>query len=102
MCVCLGREGTGGVAWYSASVKSCHPRVAMKARLFSAWVLGALLPFSVLTDALGASKEAEGPEQLSIEGAPPAYYYPPEDRRGMHPVVVYLHGRGGFPEQDCR
>ncbi|HYO92937.1 MAG TPA: LysM peptidoglycan-binding domain-containing protein [Polyangiaceae bacterium] len=33
-----------------------------------------------------------------------AYYYEPSGagRLGMKPVIVYLHARGGHPEQDCQ
>lgn len=37
-------------------------------------------------------------------GAQRAYYYSPSGpgRLGMKPVIIYLHGRGGNPENDCR
>jgi predicted esterase len=40
---------------------------------------------------------------LSLPHGGKAYYFEPlgKGRRGMKPVVVYLHGRGGHPEQDC-
>ena len=45
----------------------------------------------------------QGRQMLPVPGAPPAYYYEPlgRGRLGMRPVIVYLHGRGGSPEQDC-
>lgn len=45
-----------------------------------------------------------GMRQIDLPGAAPAYYYEPSGRGrlGLRPVVVYLHGRGGHPEQDCR
>jgi predicted esterase len=41
---------------------------------------------------------------LTIEnpGFPPAYYYKPRSGRKMKPVLVYLHGRDGNPEEGCR
>lgn len=45
-----------------------------------------------------------GLRQIDLPGAAPAYYFPPQGkgRLGLRPVLVYLHGRGGHPEQDCR
>jgi predicted esterase len=47
---------------------------------------------------------AGGLRELDVPGAPPAYYYPPVGRGhlGLRPVIMYLHGRGGHPDQDCR
>ena len=42
------------------------------------------------------------PERLDIEGSAPAFYYTPRSPTGLRPVLLYLHGRGGNPEQDCR
>lgn len=43
-------------------------------------------------------------QELELEGHQRAYYYEPTGpgRLGMRPVLVYLHGRGGHPEEDCR
>lgn len=45
-----------------------------------------------------------GLRELDVPGAPPAYYFPPIGRGhlGLRPVIMYLHGRGGHPDQDCR
>jgi predicted esterase/LysM repeat protein len=45
-----------------------------------------------------------GLRQIDLPGAAPAYYYEPQGsgRLGLKPVLVYLHGRGGHPEADCR
>jgi predicted esterase len=45
-----------------------------------------------------------GLRQIDLPGAAPAYYFPPQGkgRLGLRPVLVYLHGRGGHPEADCR
>jgi predicted esterase/LysM repeat protein len=45
-----------------------------------------------------------GLRQIDLPGAAPAYYYEPQGkgRLGLKPVIVYLHGRGGHPEADCR
>ncbi|HEY3595190.1 MAG TPA: hypothetical protein VGL13_14995 [Polyangiaceae bacterium] len=39
--------------------------------------------------------------KLDIEGSAPAFYYQPLGGRGLRPVVVFLHGRGGNPQRDC-
>jgi predicted esterase len=59
------------------------------------------------------SREREDPDdrslggglrQIDLPGAAPAYYFEPagKGRLNLRPVVVYLHGRGGHPEADCR
>jgi LysM repeat protein/predicted esterase len=44
-----------------------------------------------------------GMRQLDGNGSAPAFYFTPtgRGRRSMRPVIVYLHGRGGHPDQDC-
>jgi predicted esterase len=60
-----------------------------------------------------ASRDREDPDdravggglrQIDLPGAAPAYYFEPQGRGrlGLRPVLVYLHGRGGHPEADCR
>jgi predicted esterase len=41
------------------------------------------------------------PLRIEVPGAPDAFYYKPR-ARGMKPVIMYLHGRGGNPAEDCR
>jgi predicted esterase len=41
------------------------------------------------------------PMRLEIPGQADAFYYKPRVR-GMRPVLMYLHGRGGNPAEDCR
>jgi predicted esterase/LysM repeat protein len=45
-----------------------------------------------------------GLRQIDLPGAAPAYYFEPQGkgRLSLKPVIVYLHGRGGHPEADCR
>lgn len=50
--------------------------------------------------ARGAADSAE-PLRLLVPGAPDAFYYRPR-ARGLQPVLMYLHGRGGNPKEDCR
>lgn len=42
------------------------------------------------------------PQSLDVPGAPSAYFYPPRRSTGQRPVIVYLHGRGGNPHDDCK
>lgn len=41
------------------------------------------------------------PLRIEVPGAPDAYYYKPR-AKGQQPVIMYLHGRGGNPAEDCR
>jgi predicted esterase len=41
------------------------------------------------------------PKRLEVPGEPDAFFYRPKGR-GLKPVIVYLHGRGNNPEEDCR
>jgi predicted esterase len=41
------------------------------------------------------------PLHLSVPNAPDVYYYPPQGK-GLKPILMYLHGRGGHPAEDCR
>jgi predicted esterase/LysM repeat protein len=43
-------------------------------------------------------------QELSLPGNQRAFYYEPTGagRLGMRPILVYLHGRGGHPEEDCK
>jgi predicted esterase len=42
------------------------------------------------------------PQTIENPGYPPAYFYKPRSGRSMKPVIVYLHGRGGNPDEGCR
>jgi predicted esterase len=68
---------------------------------------------AVHKDEARKDKEREDPDdrsvggglrQIDLPGAAPAYYFEPQGkgRLGLKPVLVYLHGRGGHPEADCR
>jgi predicted esterase len=41
------------------------------------------------------------PLRLEVAGQPDAYYYKPRVS-GLRPVLMFLHGRGGNPLEDCR
>lgn len=79
----------------------------MSGRVFAA--LAACLTLALGAPAAGARPRTPAPpaapgppEELPVEGSAPAYYYPPKSTSRQRPVLVYLHGRGGRPEDDCR
>lgn len=45
-----------------------------------------------------------GLRSIALPGLPPAYFFEPTGpgRKSLKPVIVYLHGRGGRPDHDCR
>lgn len=47
------------------------------------------------------AKEDKGLQRLEVPGAPPAYFYRPAVK-GTKPVLMYLHGKGGHPAEDCK
>jgi len=50
------------------------------------------------------ARQAEGvgePEHLEIPGQPDAFFYRARVR-GAAPIIMFLHGRGGNPAEDCR
>ena len=68
--------------------------------------LKALAAATVTWTLLGASsahaeKTPAEPEVLPIKGGSEAYYYAPSGK-GLKPVIMYLHGRGGHPKEDCK
>jgi len=54
--------------------------------------------------ARGPVPARSGPQRLDLPAAAPAYFYEPEGsgRRGLRPVIFYLHGRGADPARDCQ
>ncbi len=48
-----------------------------------------------------AVTSAAEPQRLEVPGQADAFYYR-ANGRGLKPVIIYLHGRGGNPEEDCR
>jgi predicted esterase len=42
------------------------------------------------------------PERLEVPGQADAFFFRPRMGRRLKPVLVYLHGRGNNPEEDCR
>jgi len=68
-----------------------------------AWFL--VLPLSLLllfTRSALADDQIREPSLIEVPGASTAYFYPPKRSSGPRPVIVYLHGRGGNPHDDCR
>lgn len=52
--------------------------------------------------ALAKSGSAVGdPLRLEVPGQADAFYYKPR-AKGAKPILMYLHGRGGNPAEDCR
>ncbi len=41
------------------------------------------------------------PLRLEVKNAPDAFYFKPRSS-GQKPILMYLHGRGGNPAEDCR
>ena len=86
----------------------------MVARVERAWVFGraavswaALLALGLTVllagarDAAAKTATIAGPQRLEVAGQSDAFYYRPKGH-GLKPVIVYLHGRGSNPEDDCR
>src|SRR5258708_1749464 len=50
-----------------------------------------------------AKQDTTTPDPLTLEvpGFPDAYYYKPRSK-AQKPILMYLHGRGGNPFEDCR
>lgn len=72
----------------------------MKRVVFFALVATALL--ALFPRAAFAKKASIGdPLRINVPGASPAYYYKP-NAKGQQPILMYLHGRGGNPAEDCR
>lgn len=46
----------------------------------------------------------DGMRALEVPGHGTAYYYEPvgQGRKSLKPVLMYLHGRGGRPREDCK
>jgi predicted esterase len=63
-------------------------------------MLGVLCGSEVVAWARATHKIAD-PTRLEVPGYADAFYYRPRGR-GMKPVLVYLHGRGGNPAEECR
>lgn len=56
------------------------------------------------SDSESSDRSPNALKELNVPGAGPVYYYEPTGtgRMSMRPIVVYLHGRGGDAQADCR
>ncbi len=61
-----------------------------------------LVFFVSLTRSAQAQPDSREPESLDVPGSAPAYYFPPRNRSAQRPVIVYVHGRGAYPREDCK
>jgi predicted esterase len=66
--------------------------------LVAAWATLVALPGAAFAKSGAAIGE---PLRLEIEGATDAFYFKPR-AKGPRPILMYLHGRGGNPAEDCR
>lgn len=68
-------------------------------------LLACAVAFVLLTPRAAMAKpkapEIGEPLKLQVPGQPDVYYYKPVVR-GQRPILMYLHGRGGRPAEDCR
>lgn len=68
------------------------------------WLFALLVSaLTVLLPRVASAKTAAlgEPLRLEVPGHGDAYYFKPRVR-GLRPVLMYLHGRGGNPAEDCR
>ncbi len=77
-------------------------RVALAAATLCAGLAALLVPRAAFAKT-SSSQELGDPLRLEeVEGNREVYYYKPRAAHGLKPVLVYLHGRGGNPIEDCR
>ncbi len=70
-------------------------------RILLSLALGLLLSVSSGAAWAKAAAGPVAPQRLSVPDSPDAYFYRASGK-GLKPVLVYLHGRGGNPAEDCR
>jgi predicted esterase len=73
----------------------------MRRLVVTAAILGVGLFLPRFAKAAGSSTKIGDPQLLEVSNAPSAYYYAPLTK-GQKPVIMYLHGRGGNAQEDCR
>jgi predicted esterase len=49
----------------------------------------------------GQTPSVSDPDSIEVPGYLPAYFYKPRSK-AQRPVLLYVHGRGGNPYEDCR
>ncbi len=79
-----------------------HRRFTVFAAFFAALVLATVAMALAPREAHAKSGSVIGePLRLEVPSASDAYYFKPRGK-GARPVLMYLHGRGGNPSEDCR
>lgn len=68
----------------------------------SASVVGSAPALPSATPHVGAAARSGDPQSIENPGFPNAYFYKPRSSKSMKPVIVYLHGRSGIPDEGCR
>ncbi len=70
---------------------------------FAFALIAALVALAIMPRAAHAKTGAAigEPLRLEVPGSPDAFYYKPRGK-GPRPILMYLHGRGGNPAEDCR
>jgi predicted esterase len=98
----LPRNAQERISWQTALPSLSFRSTSALARLalFCAIACVFVLAGSMRT-ASAKTAVIAGPQRLEVEGEPDAFYYRPKGH-GLKPVIVYLHGRGNNPEDDCR
>ncbi|MDB5218756.1 MAG: hypothetical protein JWO86_6683 [Myxococcaceae bacterium] len=75
-----------------------RPVFVFACALIAAFVALAMMPRAAHAKTGAAIGEAL---HLEIPGQPDAFYFKPR-AKGPRPILMYLHGRGGNPAEDCR
>jgi poly(3-hydroxybutyrate) depolymerase len=68
----------------------------------SASVVGSAPALPSIVPRVGAAAKSGDPQSIENPGYPNAYFFKPRSAKSMKPVIVYLHGRGGVPDEGCR
>ena len=88
-----------------AAGQSRYKAEALVKRIAKSFALAvALCAAALIAPAKASAKPAtaiQDPLTLEVPGFPDAYYYKPHSK-AQKPVLMYLHGRGGNPFEDCR
>ncbi len=76
-------------------------RIVLIFRLLAVTALVALLTLTPKSAWAKGQLSSGDPQRLEVPGQPDAFFYRPK-ARGLRPILMFLHGRGGNPEEDCR
>jgi predicted esterase len=69
-------------------------------RIF-AHIFSIILALCLWSAGASAKESPYEPQMLDVPGAPNAFYVKPTGK-GRRPIIMYLHGRGANPQEDCR